>query len=411
MQDISLILDIGNGSIGASLVSYEKSRAVQTEKTMKGNFGYAAKPTILYTHREPITFMPLVTSQRLLEAMLGLLEAVLKHVQKEGFGTIHRNLFGKVTLAHVVCVFSSPWYISQTASLKTESEKPIKVTNALVNELITKEEVRFNTTLEGGNYKKYFGSEVVLLERNLVHTAINGYEIGNPVGKNARLLELTLFTSLISETVLRQVESVFYKVFHVRMIECFSYALASWNAVRTLFPAAEDFLFLDVSGETTDASVTIRGAITETISFPFGRATILRSIVKALDVTPETALSLVKMRTAGNLEKKVADGLEKALADISNEWITEFNQTLSDISKKYNLPKKAFVTIDPDFAELYGGILHRADIGPGLFKGPFDITLITKDILEMFIQTAGKTDSTIDPALALEAVFFANKIR
>jgi len=57
--------------------------------------------------------------------------------------------------------------------------------------------------------------------------------------------------------------------------------------------------------------------------------------------------------------------------------------------------------------------LNRADIGPALFKGPFDVTIVADDTIAPFIQTEWH-DKTLpgatDPALALEAIFFGNKI-
>ncbi len=413
-DNISLILDIGNGSVGAMVLNYEHS-------------AHGSIPTVLYCHREPLTFLPDMKEKRLLAAMLDLLKTTLQHVQKEAASVIPRSIWGGAHFSHVVCIFSSPWYASQASVVRKEATTPFHITNPLVNELVNKEEVRFAEALTRGDYEQHFGTKVVLLERALVHSAINGYEVTNPVGKFGRLLEITLFTSLISEKVLRLVEDVFYHVFHIRQIECFSYALASWNAIRTMFPEASDFIFLDVGGETSDVTITIRGAITETLSFPFGRSTILRTLVEVLHISPENAVSFMKMRSLGTLEKEIASDVEKVLATVADQWTDAFNQTLSSISKKYNLPKQAFVTIDPDFASFFNGILSRADIGPALFKGPFTVVSIANNTIASFVRNLNQSNTfsskkseallppkflpgIADPALAIEAVFFSNKV-
>ncbi len=409
MSEVSLILDIGNGSIGAAVVSYEKKKPSKNPAISNTR----PEPTVLYSHREPLTFLPEVNEERLLAGMLELLKSVLTHVRTEAIALIPKNILGSMHFTHVVSVFSSPWYVSQTSIVKKESETPFHINNALVNEMVNKEEVRFAEALANGSYEKYFGNKVMLLEQALVHTAINGYEVANPAGKWGRLFETTLFTSLISEKVLRLVEDVFYRIFHIRQIQCFSYALVSWNAVRTLFPDVNNFVFLDVSGETTDLTITVRGAITEIVSFPFGRATILRLLVDSMKTSAETALSLIRMRSDGTLEKGTLAEVEKALQVASDQWTSAFNQTLSAVSKKYNLPKRAFVTVDTTLASFLSGVLNRADIGPALFKGPFDVTIVADDTIAPFIQTEwhDKTlPGAIDPALALEAIFFGNKI-
>ena len=413
-NNISLILDIGNGSVGIILVNYERS-------------AHGSVPTILYCHREPLTFLPDIKEKRLLAAMLELLKTTLKHLQQEAAAMLPRNILGGVHFDHVVCIFSSPWYVSQTSVVSKESNTPFHITNTLVNELVNKEEVRFADALAQGDYEQHFGSKVVLLERVLVHTSINGYEVKKPVGKYGRLLEINLFTSLISEKVLHLVEDIFYHTFHIREIECYSYALASWNAIRTMFPEASDFVFLDVGGETSDVTITVRGAITETISFPFGRSTILRTLTNTLHISPENAVSFMKMRSIGTLERDIATDVEKVLADVADQWTAAFNQTLSAISKKYNLPKQAFVTVDPDLASFFNGILSRADIGPALFKGPFSVISIANNTIASFVRSINKptqssTDNSklllppkflpgiADPALAIEAIFLSNKI-
>ncbi len=405
MNGVSLILDIGNGSLGAALVRYEPSDDTHSPIS-----------TVLYSHREPLTFLTDVTEKRLTATMLDLLKTTLSHIRSEAIQMVPKGILGGVRFDHVVCIFSSPWYISQTSKITKESETPFYVTNAIVNELVNEEEIRFANALERGDYEEHFGTKVVLLERALVHTAVNGYEVANPVGKSARSLEITLFTSLISEKILRLVEDIFYRAFHVRQIECFSYALASWNAIRVLFPNIDDFIFLDVGGETSDVTITIRGAVTETISFPFGRSTILRALVENVKISPETAVSLTKMRAAGTLEESAAIKVEETLQTISDQWTNRFNETLSTISKKYNLPKQIFVTVDPDFASFFSGILNRADIGPALFKGPFAVTIVDTNTIAPFIRTANQSSTeptflpgATDSALAIETIFFSIK--
>ena len=119
--------------------------------------------------------------------------------------------------------------------------------------------------------------------------------------------------------------------------------------------------------------------------------------------------------------------LEIVLQSISDQWTTDFNQALSTISKKYNLPKQAFMTVDQDFASFFGGILNRPDIGPALFKGPFTVTTVTENIIASFIHRGSiqkdfpeddrldrnashHSTHVIDPALAVEAIFFSNKV-
>src|SRR5205823_599360 len=129
------------------------------------SFAHSSTPTILYTHREPLTFQTHVTSKRLLDAMLKLLGDVALHLQKEGLVHLHKTLLGTPTIKNVFCVFSSPWYISQTKVVRISEEKSFQVTQAYVDQIVRSEEKDFNDALKEGKYEKLFGTDIRLLER------------------------------------------------------------------------------------------------------------------------------------------------------------------------------------------------------------------------------------------------------
>jgi hypothetical protein len=96
-EEIVAIFDIGNGSVGGALVKFSKRD----------------HPVILYTHREPLTYMIHPTPKHLLGSMLKLLKSVATHLAKEGLIHVRTSPFGGHRLRDVHCVFASPWYISQ----------------------------------------------------------------------------------------------------------------------------------------------------------------------------------------------------------------------------------------------------------------------------------------------------------
>ncbi len=257
-EEVVAVFDIGNGSVCAALV-----------KVSPGQL-----PFIIYSHREPLTYIPEVTSKKLLDSMLKLLRSVTVNLEKEGMAKLQPY---NVTRPHrALCVFSSPWYVSQSKVIHVQKETHFVVTQNPIDSMIRKEQEAFKKDQEEGKYEEMFGHAVRILEKQIISMKLNGYEIEKPLNKKARELEVTFFTSFIAEAVIQGVEKILGQYIHVSAIAFASYALASWTAIRDTFPQLTDFIFLDVTGEVTDISITQRSVLSETMSFPIGRNTILR---------------------------------------------------------------------------------------------------------------------------------------
>jgi cell division ATPase FtsA len=273
-EEIAVVFDIGSGSIGAALV----------------RFSAHGIPTTLFSHREPLTFQHSVTSRRLLSSMTKLLKNVADHVQKEGLSHLHRSLLGTPRIQHVFCIFTSPWYVSQTKTMTISKEKPFLITKNSVQDILSKQEDELLKELGEGKYERQFGSNLKVLERKVIHTSLNGYEVGDPVGKRGREFEVTFFVSFISKDVSDAVEAVLRKAFHFKEFECYSSALSLTTAIRDVFPNDQSFLIADITGEVTDISFISKGVLLETSSFPLGRSMLIRSVVDELVVPPDVAL-------------------------------------------------------------------------------------------------------------------------
>jgi hypothetical protein len=390
-EEVVAVFDIGNGSIGGSLVRITAGQP----------------PSILYAHREPIAYMPHVTSGRLLDLMLKLLTKVAAHMRKDGIPEA-RKLVGHLPFNQAYCVFSSPWYVSQTHVLKVQKEQAFTVTPDFIDTLVQKEQEQFQESLREGKYEKVFGEDVQLFEKKIIHTRLNGYEVQEPVGKRVREVEVTFFSSFISKKILSSVESALAQIFHFRSMSYSSFALASWNAVRDIYPGASDFLFVDITTEVTDMALTIDGVLTETISFPLGRATLIRQIVEALLIPPEVALSFLDMYHKGTLEKKFADKVTQLLETALQKWHESFVQSLKNLQKFYVLPNKIYSTVDPDVEFYFTKAL--AEPVPKELNVPGDAfvaVIMNTEAIRQYIHHVPTAAS--DSFISIESIF-VNKI-
>lgn len=337
-EEVAAVFDIGNGSVGGALVKLSS----------------AHPPIILYSHREPIGILSHVTGKRLESRMLKLLRDVAEHIAKDGLSHIRMNYFGP-TIRGVHCVYASPWYVAETKTVSSELDRPKAVTQAYIDSLLQKEQEAFEQSLrsaEGGAM-----AEAKLIERKVIDVRLNGYSVADPVGQEAKTVELSFFTSFVSEPVLKEIELLLRRVFNYRKIRHHTFALAGWEAVLRTFPEPSDFLLLDVTGEVTDLTLSRNGVLTETASFPTGRNTVIRHVAKELGVEQDIAASYVSMHLKNAAERKFAEKLSSLLAAAREDWKARLVDCLRDLSKRHTLPKTAYVTADADLAKLFSDAL------------------------------------------------------
>jgi hypothetical protein len=387
-EEIVAIFDIGNGSVGGALVKFSKRD----------------HPVILYTHREPLTYMIHPTPKHLLGSMLKLLKSVATHLAKEGLIHVRTSPFGGHRLRDVHCVFASPWYISQTKIITEIKDTNFVISQETINALVQKEQEEFNAALKEGKYEQIFGPDTRLLEKRIINTRLNGYDIEEAVGKSAKELEVTLFNSFISQDIVAQVEETLHSSFAVRTIHHYSYALVSWLGSRTLVPDLHDYFFIDVSGETTDISLIIKDVIIETMSFPMGRSSLLRKVVKDLAVTPDVALSFLSMKYSGTLEKKFDEKINEVLKAVNVDWRDQLNLVLAAFQKRYTLPRATLLTADSDTSGFFSDALNQ--ILPTelmLAQNTLAITFIGPDKVQPFIFQLPEVQH--DAFIGIESIF------
>jgi cell division ATPase FtsA len=390
-EEIVAVFDIGNGSIGAALVSFKEHGA----------------PVILYTHREPITYIHHITSKRLLESMLVLLKTVAARVQKEGLPKV-KALHHHHSVRRGFCIFSSPWYLSQTRVMKVEKEEPFEITSQLIDTIIKKEEEQFLQSLKEGKYEQMFGHDTRLLEKKIIHTRLNGYEIAQPMGKKARELELTFFSSFISSTILKSVQDTLSHFFHFKSIQFYSYALASWSVVRDMNPDLSDFLFIDVTGEVTDVMLTHDGVLSDTVTFPLGRSMVLRKIVDELSVPPEVAVSFLSLIKQSTGDKVFIEKMKNVLTGTQEFWFTAFLKTVKEFKQSHMLPKKIFITADADVAYIFKEALSAPMPEElNMPENKFEVIILDSEIVKAIAQVAGGVSR--DAFLSIDSQFL-NKI-
>ncbi len=395
-KETILILDIGNGSVGGSLVEVHEH----------------GHPKIFYSHREPYPIQSEKDSKTLLESMTRLLSSVLSDIHTNAIPHADFLMHGKQKIRDIYCVFSSPWYMSQTKTLKIEKNTPFTVSKKFVEEVVNNEEKIFRSALENGNYGHVFKGPVRVIEHHIIETRINGYGLDSPIGKSGKTFEISLFTSVVAEEIIAKVEKEIHKHFNYKESHFNSFSLVSFSTVRDLYPGEESFMFLDITGEVTDVSITRKNVLLETISFPLGRASLIRKLSKNIGVSPALAISYIRLYSEKGLTADASTKLTRALESFGREWSDYFHKAILELCRDIALPKKIFFTADHDTAEFFSKLIMNEKTVPSseadkIIEEEFSVTYLDLSKLHSVVDLGPRGGK--DEFIALESIFF-NKL-
>jgi cell division ATPase FtsA len=310
----SLVFNIGSGNIAATVVKFTEKPGV----------------SVLSFAEEAIPFQEELNPARHLDLAKTAITSLVAKIQAGNKNSI-KNIF---------YIFSSPWCISQTKTIRVRESKPFKITEEYLNKLIANQEKQTLDIKEHGK----------IIESKIIQMKVNGYVVSEIVGKQVRELEISLLITAVPEEILSAIEGVVSKSFIVKNVYCHSSTLAIFSVIRDLFPNYEDFVFVDVSHEMTDISLVKSGVIFSTISFPFGRNHCMRELAEKLKVTPILADSMIKMHNTKSNDAMASLKFTTAMQAIVRDWIAKVSETFDQFVEQLYIPEKIFFVATCDLA-------------------------------------------------------------
>lgn len=377
-QHFVIVFDIGSGSIGGSFVSIDEGRT----------------PEIIFATRRDIPFQEKLNFPRFLELMIKTLEEMFTTMQKSG---------GGVTITQAFCVLASPWYASQTRLVHYNQPEPFVVTEKGLHKLIQKEIDLFRDSKLFVR-SKVGGTMPEIMESKNIQMKLNGYEVRNPFGKRVTELEIALYISMIPANIYKSINESIVKFWHVPNVHFASFSFVAFDLVRDIFADESSFLFMDISGEVTDISLAKDNVLLESISFPAGKNIFIRALIEEMKTTPAVAVSELNLYLEGKSTKEHAKQIEAALAAASKEWLTYFEDALTQLSLEFPIPKTIFYTTDNNVIQWFEKVIEQADFSKfSQEEGTFIARSLGSEFLSKFVQ-ATEPDFQ-DPFMAIEAIF------
>ena len=392
--ELGVVFNIGSSSVGAGLVKFRRGKV----------------PEIIYITREPIPYQEVVTPDRFLRDMVTTLGTVHARLHKEGLAHLKFTQYGSHKIRHAFYAFSSPWAASQTKIASLENPEPVTVTREMVDSIITKAEKAFESEVIDSTRDPGLKDKLSIIENRIIQIRLNGYETTDPYGKKAKRVDVSFFISLVPRMVIDRVEEISLGAMHSRDTHFTSAQLASYSALREIFSGREDFIVLDIGGEVSDVSIIKNGLILETASFPLGRNFLTRRVSRALSVTNDGALSLLRLYYGGDTDAQIAEALRPVLENASREWVGALHTVLTQIAGTLSLPQDLLITLGGDLVPFFMRAVREEKISQfEVVDVPFRATLVNHELLKQYV--AFSSSAVKDPTIALATIFASHTLK
>lgn len=371
-----LIFDIGSASVGGSVVVLTKGK----------------KPQIVFSTRSKMAFQEKLDFDHFVHSMLSVLLNVSMEMRSGGIPKID----GKID--RVLCVLSSPWYISQTKIFDVKKKVPFDVTVSFLESLM-KDAI--------DSHKKeavQIEDDPVFIEREIIQTKINGYPVTDIFDLKTDNFVLTAYSTIMSKDVHEKIKKMINKVFNVDDFIFRSFTTATYSVIRDLFMKEKNFLLVDVSGETTNVSIVYDEVLMDSASFPLGHNSHIRAVQGKLYSDPEEAVSRIKIQKGNEEMSSESIQVESTLSSADKDWVESLKKALDDISEGTPLPSTLFLTGGNDYVDWFVKSIEMGDFSSVLFvEKPFKISVLNDKQLKPCCEFT--SDVHIDAFLTLSAIY------
>ncbi len=333
-ESYSLVFNIGSGSISGGIIKFTEKVGVD----------------IVYYAKEIIPFQQEVSVPKHLDLMKSTLTTLAHKIQSEGLKGMGTKKDQSISIDRVFYVFSSPWSVSQTKTIRIKEPKVFKVTDGYLKRVIDEQEKKFQSdVLKSGK----------TIEKKIIQMKVNGYAVNDISNIFTNDLEISLFFTVVPEEILHIIEEAVSKVFNIKNVWCHSSALSILSVIKNLFPQKEDFIHIDISEEITDIAIVKDNIMTSSVSIPYGRNYFVREISKVLKVSEEVADSMIKMHCSKNNDELASLKLSVAIDAVSKSWLTSITDVLNSFKDKIYVPELIFLIANNDLCFFLKDKLHK----------------------------------------------------
>jgi hypothetical protein len=319
-----LIADVGDGSIGISMVTLGETAEVLR----------SMRATLPIEDR---------TREQSAAAIIKLLEESLgKILGASGPGS-------KPVTPHAVhIVMRAPWTRFRTTSADERFEEARTITKEVIADqakkaLASPSELDRNSILEAG----------------VLQVFLNGYPTANPIGKRAKSISVVAFESDIDAGMRSSIVNAFGKALPDRVPAFHSGMRSLLTVMHEHLPDIHRFLLIDIGGTQTSCAVVRKDAVTQYVAANEGLSTILKRIAQG--GMPEETLSLLRMLATDACSTSACQAVKDSLAKAEPELVRAFGEVFTTLAATRRLPNACMLSAPAELTPWLQGFFERID--------------------------------------------------
>jgi cell division ATPase FtsA len=355
-----LIFDIGSGSIGGAIVKVFKE-----ENKL---------PVILKSIRLDIQNSD--NFETLFSNTIKSLNSVLSSIAS----------FSKIS--NIYCFLSAPWYVSEIRNITLEKDIKSIFTVKQGDDILKKEIKKVSD--------KYQESMSVI-DSTIMNFKLNGYNINNPIGKKYKQIDFDLFISITPEILLTNLKETIYKYLPNSKINFSSFVSSSFISLREKCLKPDSYIFIDVSAEVTEIAIVNNGSIKHSMTFPFGKKSIIRHISKKKNLDFRDSKELFNLYISKRISENIRINIDNTIKEVEILWLQNFYKCLEHVDKNIVIPSFIFITADDDIKNWISDIIKNK-------KDKFNFEILSIEG-NLFLDLCDIESGLCDPFLMIESIF------
>jgi hypothetical protein len=326
----TLVIDIGSGSAGASLVHTHEHGLPEILASARTSFVVANAPSGEALENALISA---------LRNTLGALSSKTGLLKERGFSA---------SVSKALIALSSPWVTTHLKTVIIEREESFKLEESSIEAIIAEEKELFASKL-----KDSFESESEVFESALTNLYVNGYEAKGPPKDKVKKAEISFLLSAAEKDLLWKIENELIKSFGLkRGVAHQSFMYCYFKVLSHSFQSLHSALLINMTSEMTDVLFLRHGNSALSASLPFGPAHIAREVAAKLGIPQEIADSYLSVFATGSFDKVNTDAIDSVLLSVEDKWSKLWRSMGESIPEGGSVPYSIFLIAPSGYEKL-----------------------------------------------------------
>lgn len=234
-----------------------------------------------------------------------------------------------------------------------------------------------------------------------IYIKIDGQKVAVLEGQRGQNVEIAVFNSFVPDFHIKSLQDSIKKA-HLDMVAIGSqmYSLVEW--IKSEQEESLDFVFINISEDSTDVGTIFGGGITSTRSLNIGYNHFIEAISNKMGLPRKSAESVVKMYNAGKLSESEALVIKACLKEIIDIWIDGLKILFEDFTGVKTFSSKIYVS---------GCGIDIKDVMESLQKADWTKTVPFKDspvFNKVSFMDNGKIINSTDQELTADWIYLAS---